>query len=84
MDRKALWSALAAKQSRLELKTGVHIFRHTLLTAVDQNGGSALARDIGGHTSVHVTNRYMHSSMEERLDVLNSTELARSLAVSSK
>lgn len=84
LDRKALWSALAAKQSRLELKTGVHIFRHTLLTAVDQNGGSALARDIGGHTSVHVTNRYMHSSMEERLDVLNSTELARSLAVSSK
>jgi len=68
----------------LNLKTGVHIFRHTLLTAIDQSGGSALARDIGGHTSVQVTNRYVHSSMEERLEALNSTVLAKSLVASAR
>lgn len=84
LDRKALWSSLASKQSRLNLKTGVHIFRHTLLTAIDQSEGSALARDIGGHTSVQVTNRYIHSSMEERLEALNSTVLAKSLVASAR
>lgn len=80
MERKALWSALATKQSQLNLKTGLHIFRHTLLTAVDQNGGSALARDIGGHTSVQITNEYMHPSMDERRKAVCTTSYARDLS----
>ena len=76
LDRKALWSALAAKQSRLDLQTGVHIFRHTLLTAIDHDGGSALARDVGGHKSVQITNQYMHPSMDERLEAVNATPYA--------
>ncbi len=76
LDRKALWNALATKQSRLNLQTGVHIFRHTLLTAIDHDGGSALARDVGGHTSVQITNQYMHPSMDERLEAVNATPYA--------
>ena len=68
--------ALAAKQSRLDLQTGVHIFRHTLLTAIDHDGGSALARDVGGHKSVQITNQYMHPSMDERLEAVNATPYA--------
>lgn len=79
LDRKTLWKSLAAKQQRLNLKTGVHIFRHTLLTAVDQVGGSAMARDIGGHSTVYVTNRYVHTSMEERQQAVNDTPFAETI-----
>ena len=52
------------------------IFRHTLLTAIDHDGGSALARDVGGHKSVQITNQYMHPSMDERLEAVNATPYA--------
>ena len=80
LDRKALWKALSSKQSRLNLQTGIHIFRHTLLTAIDHDGGSALARDVGGHKSVQITNQYMHPSMDERLEAVNATPYAALLS----
>ena len=79
LDRKALWKSLSGKQHRLKLKTGIHIFRHTLLTAVDQAGGSAMARDIGGHSSVYITNRYVHTSMEERKQAVSDTPFAETI-----
>lgn len=82
LDRKTLWKSLAAKQQRLNLKTGVHIFRHTLLTAVDQAGGSAMARDVGGHSTVYVTNRYVHTSMEERQQAVSDTPFAETIMAS--
>lgn len=83
LDRKTLWKSLAAKQSRLNLKTGVHIFRHTLLTAIDQSGGSAMARDIGGHSSVYITNRYVHTSVQERRQAICSTPYAETMKKAS-
>ncbi len=80
LTRTAMWKSLAAKQKQADLATGVHIFRHTVLSAVDHDGGSALARDVGGHTSVAVTNRYVHTTPEERKEAVNNTPFARVLA----
>ena len=72
LNRQALWESFHAKQSRAGLKSGIHILRHTLVSAVDHNGGSAIARDIAGHSSVQITDVYMHTNIEERKDALNN------------
>ena len=79
LTRTALWKSLATKQKRADIATGVHIFRHTVLSAIDHDGGSALARDVGGHRSVAITNRYVHTSSDERSAAVSKTEFARML-----
>ena len=73
LNRKALWKSMATRQKQAQLATGLHIFRHTVLSAVDHGGGSALARDVGGHKSVATTNRYVHTSKADRHNAVNST-----------
>lgn len=79
MTRNALWKSLATKQRQANLHTGVHRFRHTFLSDT-QRGGAALARDLAGHSSVTITNNYLHSSAEERAAAVNSIRYAELLA----
>ena len=74
MTRNALWKSFASKQRELGLNTGVHLFRHTFLSDVDHhsNGSAALARDLGGHSSVAITNNYLHTTVEERKAAVNN------------
>ena len=78
MTRNALWKSFAAKQRELGLDTGIHRFRHTFLSDVDHNahGSAALARDLGGHSSVAITNNYLHTTPEERRAAVNSMSYA--------
>lgn len=78
MTRNALWKSLAAKQRQANLHTGLHRFRHTFLSDT-QRGGAALARDLGGHSSVRITNTYLHSTSEERTKAVNSVGYANLL-----
>lgn len=73
LTRNALWKSLAAKQRNLDLPTGIHSFRHTFLSDIDHNskGGAALARDLGGHSSIAITNAYLHTSLEERKNAVD-------------
>lgn len=80
LTRTALWKSLATKQRRADVSTGVHILRHTVLSAIDHDGGSALARDVGGHSSVVITNRYVHTSADERKHAVDHTPMARFMA----
>lgn len=74
MNRTSLWKSLHAKQSIAGIPSGVHKFRHTFTSDVDRNpiGGAAVSRDLAGHTSVTITNAYLHSNHEERQQVVNS------------
>ncbi len=84
MTPNGVWKTLAAKQRSVQLLTGVHRFRHTFLTDVDRNasGNAAVARDLGGHKSVTVTNGYLHTTSEERQKVVNSMSYASLLTES--
>jgi hypothetical protein len=44
------------------------------------NGSAALARDLGGHSSVAITNNYLHTTAEERRAAVNSMSYASMLA----
>lgn len=78
MTRNALWKSFSTKQRELGLDTGVHRFRHTFLSDIDHhsNGSAALARDLGGHSSVAVTNNYLHTTPDERKDAVNKMSYA--------
>lgn len=82
MTRNALWKSFASKQRELGLNTGIHRFRHTFLSDVDHhsNGSAALARDLGGHSSVAITNNYLHTTPEERRTAVNNMSYACMLA----
>ena len=56
---------------------GVHNFRHTAISNVAQSGNSVAARDFAGHSSVTMTNRYMHTKEEARQNIVNDTEMSR-------
>ena len=78
MTRNALWKSFSTKQRELGLDTGVHRFRHTFLSDIDHhsNGSAALARDLGGHRSVAITNNYLHTTPAERSAAVNSMSYA--------
>ncbi len=82
MTPNALWRTLSTKQREIGLDTGVHRFRHTFLSAVERNPhvGTALARDLAGHSSVKITDTYLHTTAEERQEAVNQIGYARHLA----
>lgn len=79
MNRISLWKSLHTKQCSVGIPSGVHKFRHTFTSDVDRNpiGGAAVSRDLAGHTSVAITNVYLHSNHEERQQVVNSMGYAK-------
>ena len=81
VNRKTLWKTLAHKQKKAELATGIHILRHMMLSEITRTGGGAAARDIAGHSSISITNRYAHSTQEERTELVSSNAYAKALAV---
>jgi len=74
MNRVSLWKSLQSKQHSVGIPSGIHRFRHTFTSDIDRNpiGGAAVSRDLAGHTSVTITNTYLHSNHEERQQVVNS------------
>lgn len=79
MNRISLWKSLHTKQCSVGIPSGVHKFRHTSTSDVDRNpiGGAAVSRDLAGHTSVAITNVYLHSNHDERQQVVNSMGYAK-------
>ena len=49
-----------------------HNFRHTFVSAVEKAGGGAVARDLANHKSLAITNRYDHSTAEQRRAAVDS------------
>lgn len=74
LNRTSLWKSLRTKQRSVGISSGVHKFRHTFTSDVDRNpiGSAAMSRDLAGHTSVTITNTYLHSNHDERQQVVNS------------
>ena len=58
---------------------GNHVFRHRFVSDVEKAGGAAVARDLANHKSLVVTNKYDHSTAEQRSEAINSTSIARML-----
>lgn len=75
----SLWQFVAKRQKYAGVKTGLHNFRHTATSYVAKAGDMAIARDFAGHSNVVMTNRYTHTSIEDRLKAVNSTDMSKLL-----
>jgi len=71
-----LYKAMRTKQNKAGISEdkarGNHVFRHSFVSAVEKIGGGAVARDLANHKSLVVTNRYDHSTAEQRRNAVNA------------
>ena len=65
-NRQQLWKVLSFKQEDLGLATGPHALRHTFVSEVENTAGAGVARDCANHKSLAITNRYDHTTKEQR------------------
>ena len=73
-SRQLIWAIIAYKERMLNLPTGVHLLRHTTLSNVEKKGGASITRDLANHSSFATTNRYVHTTPEERSAAINSLD----------
>jgi integrase len=70
-NRTQLYRAISNKQKSLDLATGPHALRHTFVSEAEKLGGASVARDLADHRSLHVTNRYDHTTQEQRREAVS-------------
>lgn len=77
-NRVQIYKSMRTKQNKVtggeSLQKGCHTFRHTFVSSVEKIGGGAVARDLANHKTLAITNRYDHSSADQRrqaVDALN-------------
>lgn len=74
LTRVAVWKLISKAEKAAGLVSGVHILRHTVISNIDKNYSAGAARDIANHSSLVITNRYDHTTQEERLEAINSLD----------
>lgn len=67
---------LKRKQQALGLRTGVHNTRHTFLSDIGRRTNPIIARDAAGHSSVAITNTYLHNTSKDLHDAVNESPWA--------
>ena len=74
VNPKQLYDSMKHRQKSIGTDKGVgnHVFRHTSLSAIEKIGGGAVARDVANHKSIAITNRYAHTTAEQRHDAVNA------------
>lgn len=70
LDRYAVYTAIRPVQEQLGLATGPHVLRHTYISEMEKLGGVTIARDLANHKSFHITNRYDHTTSQQKEDAL--------------
>lgn len=70
--RQQIYKALRGKQEALGLATGPHALRHTAISEVANKLGAVAARDFANHKSVTTTNRYSHTTEQQRRDAADA------------
>ena len=75
-NRHQVYESMRHRQDQVvgaeKMQRGNHAFRHTFVSSVEKIGGSAVARDLANHKSLAITNRYDHSSADQRRSAVDS------------
>lgn len=74
-NRNQLYHSMKNRQKKVvqedNRQCGNHVFRHKFVSDVEKIGGAAVARDLANHKSLVITNRYDHSTAEQRHNAVN-------------
>lgn len=72
ISKMAIYEIVRKYQDKLGLIRGSHVLRHVFISEVEKTGGIAVARDCANHKHVRVTDRYDHTTADERKVAVNS------------
>ena len=72
-----VWRSMTSRQDKAGILDkgfagGCHVYRHSFISQVEKIGGGAVARDLANHKSLAITNRYDHSTAEQRHEAVNA------------
>ena len=70
-NRNQIYKALSFKQQSLGLATGPHALRHTFVSEAEKMGSASIARDLANQKSLRVTNRYDHTTPQQRREAVD-------------
>lgn len=73
-NRNQLYNAMKSRQKKVvgdDRGVGNHVLRHKFISDVEKIGGAAVARDLANHRTLAITNRYDHSSADQRHAAVN-------------
>lgn len=75
-NRNQIYDSMRTRQKHIgtDKAGGCHVFRHSFVSAIEKIGGGAVARDLANHRSLVVTNRYDHSTAEQRHEAVNALQ----------
>lgn len=68
-NRQELYYCMRNVQKKVvgnDYAVGNHVLRHTFVSSVEKIGGGAVARDLANHKTLAITNRYDHSTADQR------------------
>ena len=73
-NRRQLYKSISYKQRSVSdrIAVGGHTLRHTFVSEIEKLGGAAVARDLANHSSLHITNRYDHTTESQRRAAANA------------
>ena len=71
ITKKGIYNTIRKYQDRLGLVRGSHVLRHVFISEVEKNGGIAVARDCANHKHIRVTDRYDHTTADQRKVAVN-------------
>lgn len=78
VNRNQIYQSLRTKQRKMEgMAFGSHALRHKFISDVEKVGGAAVARDLANHKSMTITNRYDHSTADQRHSAVNALRYGR-------
>ena len=81
ITRQELYRIIKKHQSRVSLQSGIHIFRHTFLTGTSKVSNDKIAQSLANHTTLVTTQKYIHSTNDERLAAVNGTSWAERMVL---
>ena len=80
LDRESLWRIVSGIQKEAKVKTGVHNFRHTVLTKIAERNSSGVAAMIAGHSSDRITKQYyIHPGSADHVRAVDSMSISNLL-----
>ena len=74
-NRVQLYKALKNRQKNVvgeEYACGNHVLRHVFISETEKIGGGAVARDVANHKTMAITNKYNHSTAEQRRNAVDA------------
>lgn len=72
MNRNSIYNAIRYIQEKVGVKTGLHNFRHTVLSSIAKTTSRDIAQTVASHSDKKTTGIYIHETKKDMLDAINN------------